>query len=76
LGRESGDRIKGCDGACIHAVGSLGHKRCAPIAGIAECTPNALASYEAAQTTERFARQATITGFPRKSGLSRCSTDA
>jgi hypothetical protein len=21
--RESGDRIKGCDGACIHAVGSL-----------------------------------------------------
>jgi len=21
--RESGDRIKGCDGACLHAVGSL-----------------------------------------------------
>jgi hypothetical protein len=21
--RESGDRIKGCDGTCIHAVGSL-----------------------------------------------------
>ncbi len=23
MGRESGDRIKGCDGACVHAVGSL-----------------------------------------------------
>ena len=21
--RENGDRIKGCDGACVHAVGSL-----------------------------------------------------
>jgi hypothetical protein len=45
-------------------------------AGMAERTPNALASYEAAQTTERLACQATITGLPRRSGLSRCSTDA
>jgi nucleotidyltransferase/DNA polymerase involved in DNA repair len=43
---------------------------------LAARTPKALASYEAAQTTERFACQATITGLPRRSGLSRCSTEA
>lgn len=47
---------------------------CAP--GMAERTPRALAPYKAAQTTERLACPATITGLPRRSGLSRCSTDA
>jgi hypothetical protein len=45
-------------------------------AGMAERAPNFLASYEAAQTTERFPRQATTTGLPRSCGSSRCSTDA
>jgi hypothetical protein len=54
----------------------FGHSRSARLAGIAERTPNFRASYEAAQTTDRFPRHATITGLPRNSGLSRCSTDA
>jgi hypothetical protein len=33
---------------------------------MAERTPNRLASYEAAHTTERFPRHATMTGLPRK----------
>jgi hypothetical protein len=37
----------------------IGHTRSARIAGMAERTPNRLASYEAAQTTERLPRQAT-----------------
>ena len=45
-------------------------------AGIAECTPNLRASYDAAQTTLRNPGHPTITGFPRSSGASRCSTDA
>ena len=45
-------------------------------AGIAECTPNLRASYDAAQTTLRNPGQPTITGLPRNSGRSRCSTDA
>lgn len=45
-------------------------------AGMAERTPKFRASYEAAQTTERFPRQATTTGLPRSRGSSRCSTDA
>ncbi|AMD50519.1 hypothetical protein F783_005450 [Bordetella holmesii F627] len=53
-----------------------GHKRCARDTAMAECTPNGLASYEAAQTTERAPVQATITGSPFSSGRSRCSTDA
>src|SRR5450759_1348739 len=55
---------------------ALGHKRSARTAGMAECTPKALASYEAAQTTERRPRQATMTGLPRSCGSSRCSTEA
>jgi hypothetical protein len=55
---------------------ALGHSRSARTAGMAERTPKRLASYEAAQTTERLPRQATITGLPRSWGLSRCSTDA
>jgi hypothetical protein len=43
---------------------------------MAERTPKRLASYEAAQTTERLPRQATMTGLPRSCGSSRCSTDA
>src|SRR6266566_4406514 len=53
-----------------------GHRRSARIAGMAERTPKALASYEAAQTTERLPRQATMTGLPRSCGSSRCSTEA
>jgi hypothetical protein len=40
-----------------------GHRRSARTAGMAERTPKLLASYEAAQTTERLPRQATITGL-------------
>jgi hypothetical protein len=43
---------------------------------MAERTPKALASYEAAHTTERLPRQATMTGLPRSCGSSRCSTEA
>ena len=46
------------------------------MAGMAERTPNTLASYEAAQTTDRLPRQATTTGLPRKAGSSLCSTEA
>ena len=35
-----------------------------------------LATYDAAQTTLRIPGQPTMTGFPRSSGASRCSTDA
>jgi hypothetical protein len=53
-----------------------GQSRIARDAGIAECTPNFLASYDAAQTTLRSPGQPTITGFPFSEGSSRCSTDA
>src|SRR6266849_1851948 len=53
-----------------------GHKRSARTVGMADRTPKLLASYEAAQTTDRLPRQATITGLPRSYGSSRCSTDA
>src|SRR5215470_3912478 len=53
-----------------------GHKHSARTVGMAERTPNFLASYEAAQTTERLPFQATITGLPRSWGSSRCSTEA
>ena len=44
---------------------------------IAECTPNARASYEQAATTPRPSGEPpTITGNPLSSGLSSCSTDA
>jgi len=46
------------------------------MADMAECTPKRRASYDAAHTTERGPVQATTTGLPRRSGLSRCSTDA
>src|SRR5207245_7430297 len=38
-----------------------GHKRSARAVGMADRTPKLLAAYEAAQTTERLPRQATIT---------------
>ena len=44
--------------------------------GIAERTPNGRASYDAAMTTPRVDVPPTITGRPRSSGRSRCSTDA
>ena len=44
--------------------------------GIAEWTPKTRASYDAAQTTPRVEVPPTITGRPRSSGWSRCSTDA
>ena len=54
-----------------------GHRRAARPIGIAECTPNRRASYEAAETTPRPRGSApTMTGRPRSSGRSRCSTDA
>ena len=43
---------------------------------IAERTPKGLASYDAAQTTDRFPCQATMTGLPRSWTSSRCSTEA
>ena len=55
---------------------SIGTQAFRRTAGMAERTPNRLASYEAAQTTERLPRQATITGLPRNCGSSRCSTEA
>src|SRR6266566_3134196 len=53
-----------------------GHKRSARTAGMAERTPKRLASYEAAHTTERLPRHATMTGLPRSCESSRCSTEA
>src|SRR5215212_8915215 len=44
--------------------------------GMAERTPKRRASYEAAATTPRSRAPPTATGLPRRSGLSRCSTDA
>ncbi len=54
-----------------------GHSRAAFEMGIAELTPNTRASYEHADTTPRPLGSApTMTGRPRSSGRSRCSTDA
>jgi len=55
---------------------ALGARRMATAMGMAECTPNGLTSYEAASTTPRRGSPPTITGLPRSSGESRCSTDA
>ena len=44
--------------------------------GIALRTPAGRTSYDAASTTPRRALPPTITGRPRRAGLSRCSTDA
>jgi len=44
--------------------------------GIADRTPNGRASYDAAMTTPRRDVPPTITGRPRSSGRSRCSTAA
>jgi len=52
-----------------------GHSRFAWNTGMAEWTPNLRASYDAADTTPRFAPP-TITGFPVNSGRSACSTEA
>jgi hypothetical protein len=53
-----------------------GQSRFARDEGIAECTPNFRASYDAAQTTLRRPGQPTMTGLPRSDRSSRCSTDA
>src|SRR3954452_21395721 len=53
-----------------------GHFRRAMTDGIAERTPKRRASYEAAATTPRSRAPPTTTSLPRRSGLSRCSTDA
>ena len=56
---------------------ACGQSRAAREIGIAERTPKRRASYDAAETTPRPCGSApTITGRPRNSGLSRCSTDA
>ena len=55
---------------------ALGARLMATAMGMAECTPNGLTSYEAASTTPRRGSPPTITGLPRSSGESRCSTDA
>ncbi len=55
---------------------ALGARRMATAMGMAECTPNGLTSYEAASTTPRRGSPPTMTGLPRRSGESRCSTDA
>ena len=52
-----------------------GQRRAAVRSGIAEKTPNARASYEAALTTPRSpGRPPTMTGLPRSDGSSSCST--
>ena len=52
-----------------------GHRRSAVAEGMAEWTPYARASYDAVETTPRLSeRPPTITGFPRHSGWSSCST--
>ena len=50
-----------------------GQRRLARVAGIAECTPNLRASYEAAQTTLRWPGHPTITGrqLPSEESLHR-----
>jgi len=60
----------------LRVLDGLTANEAARTAGMAERTPKFRASYEAAQTTERFPRQATTTGLPRSRGSSRCSTDA
>ena len=60
----------------LRVLDGLTANEAARTAGIAERTPDFLASYDAAQTTERFPRHATTTGLPRSCGSSRCSTDA
>src|SRR6185437_12896860 len=55
-----------------------GQRRLAVRIGMAECTPNTRASYDAALTTPRSLAppMPTTSGLPRQSGLSRCSTAA
>ena len=50
--------------------------RSATTEGIAECTPNFLASYEQVETTPRRPRWPMISGFPTNAGSSRTSTAA
>lgn len=49
--------------------------RACPI-GIAECTPNTRASYEAVATTPRGPIPPTTTAFPRRLGFDACSAEA
>ena len=52
-----------------------GQRRAAVRSGIADCTPKARASYDAALTTPRSpGRPPTMTGFPRSDGSSSTST--
>src|SRR5688500_14667559 len=44
--------------------------------GIAECTPNTRASYDAVATTPRGPSPPTMTAFPRRLGLDACSAEA
>ena len=54
-----------------------GQSSAAVRSGIAERTPKVRASYDAAITTPRSPGEPpTMTGFPRYSGWSRCSTEA
>ena len=54
----------------------FGHSLRASFMLIAECTPNCRASYDAVATTPRPVSPPTMTGIPRRAGLSRCSIDA
>src|SRR5438105_1826720 len=72
LGRESLQIAYGCHADFRHDL----HSRFARDDGIAECTPNLRASYDAAQTTLRSPGQPTTTGLPLSAGSSRCSTEA
>src|SRR5580658_2344662 len=55
---------------------ACGHKRAAVRNGMAECTPNLRAAYDAADTTPRsFGRPPTTTGRPLSAGSNNSSTD-
>src|SRR5690349_9459753 len=55
---------------------ACGHSLAAVRRGMAECTPNLRASYEAAETTPRSSRcPPTTTAFPFNSGLNSSSTE-
>ena len=54
----------------------FGHNLWAIKTGIADFTPNFLASYEHVETTPRSLTPPTITGLPLSCGLSNCSTEA
>lgn len=76
---ESGWRHEWRPQGCAIRPGTnvaCGHSCRARKPGMAERTPSALASWEAAVTTPRPPDPPTITGLPRSAGSSRCSADA